>query len=67
MSAMISRELRGEVLAEAKKKNAGTVASVKRMYRNRIQKTLKGKHATSVERAKINGKIDHKVAAVIAL
>jgi len=45
MSAKISTALRGEVLAEAKKKRAGTVESVQKMYREHAKKAASRGHS----------------------
>ncbi|RRH90106.1 hypothetical protein EH240_33425 [Mesorhizobium tamadayense] len=55
---MISKELRVEVLAEAKRNKAGTVESVQRMYRKRLEKSEKRGHLPASVKAAYSRQIE---------
>ncbi len=67
MSALISKELRVEVLSEAKKKNARTVESVKQMYWKQIERSKQNRGLSTEARQRLRKKIDAKVDALVAL
>jgi len=67
MSSMISKELRGEVLAEAKRKNAGTVASVQSMYRKRLEKAEKRGHMSRDRKDSLARRFEARISEEFAL
>jgi hypothetical protein len=67
MSALMSKELRVELLTEAKRKNERTVASVKKMYRNQLERSIKRRHLSPEAANRLRDKIDKKVDALVAL
>ncbi|MDN2578744.1 hypothetical protein [Aquibium sp. ELW1220] len=67
MSALISKQLRVEVLTEPKKKNLRTVASVKTMYRKKLARAIEHGHLPPEAAARLQAKIDKKVEALVAL
>jgi hypothetical protein len=64
MSAKISKALRGEVIAEAKQKRAGTVGSIQKMYREQAKKAASRGHKTWEDLEK---RIENKVQEQFAL
>lgn len=62
MSAVMSKELRVEVLALADQKRDGTVASVKQMLVRHAQKAAKRRRTAQVSKTKIDDKIKEQLA-----
>lgn len=67
VGAVISRELRREVLANARKRNASVVDAVQRMYRASLDKAVKRGAITAESAPGIAKRIDEAIRKELSL